>query len=293
MKYPPKQYVRVLAIVLPLLLVGIYFAWHAAQTDPKRVFSDMLRNNLTTAAVTKSVQSSGSDGNATLQRINLQLGAQNVSRWLTTVTSDGSAVTTDSIGTVTADYVSYGDISDKSGKTDYQGLVGIWAKTASRTGSDQQPSLLSASLLDMTLAPVPPIGNIVKPTRDDMLAYIDEQNVFTADFSKVKTVTINGRKAYEYPVSVKLAPYVRLMQAFAHAYGLSELDELSATQYQNAQPVNVKLAVDVLSHRMLRLTLPANGFSETFNDYGIVHTVSLPTKTVTGAQLQQRFESSQ
>ena len=126
-----------------------------------------------------------------------------------------------------------------------------------------------------------------------MVAFMKDQQVFTADYGKVTAVTVGGRKAYEFPVKVKLAPYVRLMQAFAHSFGLKELDSLSASQYQDAQPSEVKIAVDVLSHRMLRLTFPATGFSETFSDYGIAHSVQPPTKTITASELQRLFDAGE
>jgi hypothetical protein len=286
-----KQYARLLAIGLPLVLIGLAFGWYAYQTDPHHVFSDMLRNNLTTSAVTKTMQSSKADS-SNIQQVNVQSGAQTYSRWVTTVKNGNSTVKTDSLGAISADYVRYTRITDKNGKPAYQSAVDVWAKTASRN-STTEPSLFGSSILDLTLAPVPPVGNIAKTQRDDMLAYIATQQVFKTDFGKVKLVTVNGRRAYEYPVSVKLAPYVRLMQSFAHAYGLTELDELSATQYQAAQPVDIRIAVDVWSHRMIRISFPASGFSETFTDYGISKRVQLPAKTITGSELKSRFDGRQ
>jgi hypothetical protein len=44
---------------------------------------------------------------------------------------------------------------------------------------------------------------------------------------------------------------------------------------------------------MTRVTYPTTGFNETYTDYGLMHNITLPTKTITEANLQQRLTQVQ
>jgi hypothetical protein len=287
-----KKYGRVMVVVAILLIAGVVIWWQSVYVSPQRMFADMLVNNLTTASVTKN-EVSTTNGSTLTQRINLQLGGSNSSRWIVTVQQKTAAVTTDSIGTTTTGYVRYTQITPVKNQSAVDNVLGVWAKADANSKTSTLPNLFSNSLLDLNSAPVPPVGNPTPATRNAMLDYIKTQGVFTVDYSKVTKSVINGRQVENFPVSVKLAPYIRLMQAFANAYGLKQLDQLSASQYQSAAPVKITVAVDRLSHQMTRVTYPTTGFNETYTDYGLMHNITLPTKTITEANLQQRLTQVQ
>jgi hypothetical protein len=251
----------------------------------------MLANNLSTTSVTKN-ELSTANGSTLTQRINLQLGGHNSSRWIVTVQQKTASVTTDSIGTPQSGYVRYTQINPAAGKQAAQ-VLGVWASPAKGDTKSVLPTLFANSLLDLNSAPVPPVGNPTPSSRADLLSYTKNQGVFTADYAKVTRGVINGREVDNFPVSVSLAPYIRLMQAFAGAYGLKQLDQLSANQYQTAAPVKLTIAVDRLSHQMVRVTYAASGFSETYTDYGIAHPVTIPSRTITEAALRQRVSQLQ
>jgi hypothetical protein len=202
-------------------------------------------------------------------------------------------VTTDSIGTPTKGYVRYTNITPAKNKQAVNDLLGVWAEADAGSTTSSLPNLFASSLLDLNAAPVPPVGNPTPATRNEMLSYIKTQNVFAADYSKVTNGVINGRKVENFPVSVKLAPYIALMQAFASSYNLKQLERLSASQYQSAAPVKLTIAVDKLSHQMVRVTYTTTGFSETFTDYGIERHVTLPAHTISQDALQQRLKNVQ
>lgn len=286
------QYGRWLLLAAVLIVSFAAIWWHAVYESPERAFHDMLSLNLTTSSVTKNEITSGKEDSVT-QRISLQLGGQNISRWLVTVTQTSGSVTTDSIGTPAAGYVRYTHFADSKGNVNnkYNGVLGVWAKAPTSAKDSSLATLFSDSLLDMSSAPVPPIGNVNASSRAEMLDYINEQQVFTADYKSVKTAIVNGRKTYEIPVSVKLAPYIRLMQAFAHLHGLKSLDDISATDYQAAKPITMNLYVDVLSHRLARAVYPTTGFNETYTDYGIERDIALPHHTVSEATLQGKLKA--
>jgi hypothetical protein len=287
-----KKYGRAIVIIVILLVAGVVVWWQSVYVSPQRIFADMLVNNLSTASVTKNLVST-TNGSTLTQRINQQLGSSNSSRWIVTVQQKSAAVTTDSIGTTTAGYVRYTQITPVKNRQAVDNVLGVWAKSTSANKTSTLPNLFANSLLDLNAAPIPPVGNPTPASRNAMIDYIKTQGVFTVDYSKVTKSVINGRQVENFPVSVKLAPYIRLMQAFANAYGLKQLDQLSASQYQSAAPVKITIAVDRLSHQMTRVSYPTTGFSETYTDYGVARNVTIPSKTITETDLQQRLSGVQ
>ncbi len=286
-----KPVAAVVGLLVLLLVVAGAVGWHG-YTSPKRVFDDMLVNNLTTSAVTKSTISTTST-TASLQQANLQLGGTDATRWLVTIEQKSGSVTTESIGTKGAGYVRYLNIAGAQKSANYTSLLNVWAKAGKSDTDTSLSKLFSQTMLDVSAAPAPPIGNINPSDRAEILTYIKNEDVFTPDYGKVKTAQINGRKVYEYGVAVKLAPYLRMMQAFAHTYGLKDLDAVNPSDYQSVQPVTISVSVDVLSHQMARVTYATNGFSETYSDYGIARPIQLPTHTISTAELQKRLTAAQ
>ena len=262
-----------------MLIVSGSLWWTKVYQNPQRVFEAMLANNLTTTSVTKTIDVSG-EQNTLSQTVRLQLGAINAADWRVTTKQGNVSATTQSIGTPKADYVRY----TKIGGVDRQRaakILNVWGKNGSA-------SLFSQALLDVNYAPVPPLGVVSPVERQDMLRFMKDQQIFTPDYSSVKSVVVNGRKAYEYQVSVAQAPYVRLMQAFETDLGLTALQDLSATQYQNEPAQVLTIDVDKLAHTMLRLKYKAAGYTATYQDYGVTQSITIPNKTIPLDQLKKQ-----
>jgi hypothetical protein len=286
-----KPISAIAGLLLAVVVIVAAISWHT-YTGPKRAFNDMLVNNLTTSAVTKSIVSTTST-TASLQQANLQLNGSDATHWLVTTEQKSGSVTTESIGTQNAGYVRYVHIQGADKSKSYDSLVNVWAKSSKNDTNKSLGSLFSQTMLDVSIVPIPPIGNVNADSRRDMLEYMKGEAVFTPDYAHVKKGVVNGRKVYEYPVSVKLAPYFRVMQAFAHVYGLKDLDSISPSDYQSVEPIKLTISVDTLSHQMLRVSHAASGFSETFSDYGITKNITIPTHTTTTVELQKRFDAVQ
>lgn len=279
-----------LTLIAAVLFVGaVLLWWFGVYQSPRYVFQDMLANNLEVTAVTKNELHTASDQNV-LQRVNLQLGGTNASRWFVTIQQSKSSVSTDSIGTKDGGYVRYTEILDDGGRADrYKSAVGVWAKGSPGDGTTLN-TLFEQSLLDMTAVPVLPLGAVRPEVRGTMLNYINTEGVFAVDYGKVGTTTINGRKALTYEVAVNIAPYLRLMQFFAQNYGLKSLDQVSPSDYQDTAPVKLRISVDKLSHQMLRAESADGKFSETYSDYGIQRDIPIPQHTIPVKQLQQKLQ---
>jgi hypothetical protein len=282
---------RFIVIVAAVLAAVIALWWSQVFMSPKRAYEEMLVNNLTTSSVTKSELSS-SNGQSILQHVSFSLGGVNAARWLVTIQNNGGAVTTESIGTPTTGFVRYVEINDPKQSRDYSGVLNIWAKGDVSNGQPLK-ELFSQALLDVGSAPVPPLGNPTPEVRANLLDYIKDEAVFTPSFKNVKTDVINGRKVYVIRVSVKLAPYINMMRAFAQAYGLTSLDEINPADYQAAKPVELIISIDKLAHTMARVAYPRTGFVETYSGYGLQNTIRIPTETISTSQLDRRLKNVQ
>jgi hypothetical protein len=249
----------------------------------------MLTNNLTARTVTKN-QVVSSSGQTDVQRATLIFGPSYVARALVTIQNSSGEVTTETVATPTAAYLRYAAITDAAKKHDYSKLVNTWAKAGDDDTGTKMRQIFNNSLLDLSLAPIPPVGYVDNDIRSQLLDYITDQSVFAPDYENVKSQVVNGRQVYTYTVTVKLAPYLRMMQEFARVYGLKDLDNISPNEYQAAS-LKLDISVDKLSHQMARVSSTALGLNETFTDYGLKQTIELPSKTVSVSELQSRLQA--
>lgn len=287
----PRSTALVAGAGVILLLCLIW--WNFVLQNPTRVWHDMLRNNLTTSSVTKHI--TGKSGYQSIdQYIRFQLGSTNASDWLVIAKqAQNSNVTTESIGTPNAGYVRYVEInsprvSNQGKPYDFSSVTNIWGKSTDSTSTLGQ--LYSQSLLNLNTAPMPPVGNLPYDKRQVILRYIEKQQVLVPNYTTMKRATLNGHRVYVYDVSVKLAPYLLVMQAFAKDLGLHDLDNIDATQYLNAKPVTLQFSVDSKTHLLLKVAYPSAKYSETYENYGLLTPISIPARTIPVEKLQSNLQ---
>ncbi len=265
--------------------------WYLIWMNPQRVFEDMLTGNLSTTSVTKAVSLRG-NGQSLDQFARLEMGGADATHWLVTAKQAGSAASTESIGTPDAGYVRYVNIaqSKAAGKAlDFSNVLSVWARSDGKADTSLD-SLFSQTVLDIMDAPTPPIANLPTSQRDQVVDFMRDEQVFAPDYSNVKHETINGRAAYTYLVKVKMQAYVRMMQAFAHDLGLHSLDAIDPGQYATSTPV-IAMSVDPASHELVRLNFASSGFIQTYTDWGLLTPITMPAKTITATELQDRLQT--
>lgn len=278
------------AMVLIFAAAGSLVWYQAVWQSPGKVFEDMLANNLSATSVTKQLAAAGA-GQSLDQTVRLRLGSSNIADWLIIAGQGNASITTENIATPDASYVRYVKIAAKDGKpVAAPDLLNQWGKSDGKTDTDLS-QLFAGALLDIQSAPLPPIGNLPAERRENLLAYIRDNKVFTPDYSKVKTGVVNGHGVYTYPVAVSLSAYVVLMQTFAHDLGLSQLDQLDANQYISAEPIAVTLSVDRQSHQLVQAAYAGSGFTQTYTDWGLETAIAPPVHVVTTTELQKRLQA--
>lgn len=286
---------RSIAVALVVLVVTGSFAWwQFIWQDPHRVFDDMLASNLETTSVTRTV-TAGNSMQSIDQTVRLEMGGTNAADWLVAERQNGASVTYERIGTPTAGYVRYIKLAPSaevasSKHLNLTSILNVWARTDDKTSTDLQ-LLYGQTLFDVMNAPTPPIGNMPDSQRENILAFIRDQKVFTPDYGSVKSETVGGRNVYTYTVSVPLAAYIRMMQAFAHDLGMNTLDTLDPEQYVNLQPIKMTMSVDRVSHQLVKLAYGNSGYVQTYGDWGQVTPITMPAHTITTTELQTRLQA--
>lgn len=291
MRYPRRSAVCGAGL---LILVGFFVWWQFIWQHPQRVFTDMLSNSLETVSVTKSA-SANSNGQSVHQVARLEMGGTNAADWLVSANESNSSVTTENIATPNTGYIRYLHIAtnlQKNGGKPYSfnSILGVWGKGDGKTDPTLD-HLFSQTLLDISNAPLPPIGNLPDAERQNVLSYMQQQQIFTPDYKTVKRQTLDGRSVYTYSVSVKLGAYVRMMQGFAHDLGLTDLDTVDPSQYSTVPPIMLSISVDRLSHELVSVSYPGSGFTQAYSAWGQLNAVRLPSKTISTTALQSRIEA--
>jgi hypothetical protein len=289
----PRRSATIAAAVL-IFIVGVLW-WNLIWMSPQHIFADMLANNLTTTSVTKQMTATGS-GQAINQYVRLEMGSTNATDWVVTATQSNSSVISESIGTLNTGYIRYIKIATQSGtqgKADnFSSVLNVWGKADGKT-DPSLGQLFSETLLDINNAPLPPIGNVPAVISQGLVSYMLNQGVFSVNYKNAKSETINGHDVYIYTVSVHLGPYVRMMQSFAHALGITSLESVDPNQYTALAPVTLTISVDKMSHQLVQVDYPAAGFVQSYNDWGLLTPINLPNKTITTTELQTRIQSIQ
>ena len=268
--------------------------WQLVWQNPRRVFENMLADSLATTSVTKTASAS-SGSQHLLQYARLETGNTNAADWLVTVDQSSAGITTESIGTPTTGFIRYTRISttEKAANNtpyNFSKVLNVWGKSDGKTDPSLD-HLFSQTVLDISNAPLPPIGNLPEAKQQELLAYMRAQQIFTPSYGSVKRAKVAGHSVYTYQVAVKLGAYVRMMQAFAHDMGMNNLDTVDPNQYSTLAPITMTLSVDRASHRLVKAVYAGTGFSQEYTDWGLQTPIAVPRADVTTTELQNRLQA--
>lgn len=276
-------------ILLVLVLLGLTAWYKSIYSDPRRVFNSMVENSLRTSSVTKRVVQNSEDQSLD-QTVRLRLGEKHLAQGMTQLSQKGLAsasVVTESIGTPTSDYVRYRSIetdqkSESGEDLDFSCIVGTWGKSENTEST-------SGELYNELVLGVIPVGNLSESDRKEFMQKMAELDVYKVEYENVERGTVNGRQAYEYSVKVLPEAYVTLLKMYAQMVGLTHLDGVNPANYSQADAIEFKVSVDVLSRRLMGIEYES-GRQEYYSAYGSEATTDLPTETVTIEELQNRLQ---
>jgi hypothetical protein len=287
---------KLFAISAIILVFAAAWGWYGlVYSSPSAVFERMLFNNLATTSAYKVIAQKDTDQQLDQKTQLLLTPSQRVYSTvaLRQGADAGTLVSTESVGTTSADYVRYADIKTTQktadGKAfDFSSVLGIWGKSdADDTGNG------GAQLYNQSVLGVVPIGNLSANQRQKLLNQIKDNKVYSIDYSKVNKSFSAGRLVYSYDITVKPEAYVLMLKAFARDIGLKQLESVDPSQYADAPPLQFSFDVDVLSGQLTKITYKDSERTELFSSYGAIVKIDIPDKTVPVQDLQSRLQQIQ
>jgi hypothetical protein len=283
--------------LLALLLIGLTvvgsaaaFGWNLTrERQPAPVFWDALEAGISTRGVTCTIDQNV-HGRRSQQAISLDLVSHSKLRARSTLSQNGTAITTDSISTGLADYVRYTSITTQAGQAqshkDFSKVLNVWSKQV-RTDGD------AVALYDQTVLGgcVVPLGNLSDEKRAPIMAELKQGDIFVTNFSKVKWQWSLTRSTYRFEVTVPPDRYVPFMKSLAKLQGLKGLDEIGAETYASRAPSKLYMTIGAGSHRIQEISYDTHEVTIRFKDFGKVPDTALPATTIPAAELQQRLQA--
>lgn len=278
---------QVLGLVLILILAALGWWGFRSYTAPQHVFEGMIRNNLSTNGVIRH-SSSTSGSQKVDQYLQLSFVGPMTARNVATVSQDAegtkSKVTTETIGTLTADYSRYVSVEttqkNADGKLpDFSQVKNVWGKTE---------DVSSLQYLNQGVLGIIPFGNINGSSKQELVRQFVA--AYEVDYGKVKQEVVNGRKSWVYPVKLHTDKYVTAVKSLSKQLGAGDQPSLDPRAYQQSPPINLTIAVDKLSRQLVQVTYTDAKQKEDYSSYGITAPIALPTKTVPFADLQKQLQ---
>jgi hypothetical protein len=279
----------ILAATFAVAVIGGSLAlYYKAYADPKRVFNDMINNNLATRGFSKQMikhQASGSSDESLQLIFSPSIQVRDIRRL--DLTDSHTKVLVETIGTTKADYQHYLSVKRTlpSGKRpDYTRLYKLWVKNGEGSGGDAQ--LVDSAFFGATL-----FGNLDPASRHQITSQL--KPAYIVDYKNVKKQSINHRRTYTYDTTVLLRSYAQAARQYAQDLDLPIANQIQPSLYPNSAKLHVQMTVDVLSRQLLKVDYFDQGLTETYSGYGTAPQVPLPKKTVTPEQLTQVLNSIQ
>lgn len=283
--FSKRVWIKLLIAGAVWLVVAFCLWWQFVYATPKQVFEGMLANNFSTTSFVRHTTDQRQGAVGVDERAQLQLGAQNVARIITTLKQGEDTVVTDAIGTPSAEYVRYKTIDtprqNANGQPlDFSRALHKWAEQPVDVSSSQTFSQLALGIF--------PMGNLQADDRRALLDYIRTHNVFSVKYDTLKKEWQDGRYVYVYEVQLLPQPYVDMLRQFGEAVGLgAQTEALNAADYASAAPTDMVVTVDVLSRQLRELSFPGGTRVERYQSYGAFVPVELPAATITTTELQE------
>lgn len=287
---------RVTFIAGLVIFVGAGFIWfNKVYSNANNVFWGMVDSSFSSYGRSSTVkQSNGGQNIEQEQTTRLQLGAQNVAMSESRLIQNGGTdneviVTTQSIGTPTKNFTRYSEIDIRQKLAD--GSMPDFSKIENTWASEEILAPGNSSFVQAIYGSLGhiPVGNLSAKSRQELVDYIKKNKVY--DIKSFNKESRNNRSVYVYEAEVNMAKYVTMLKMFDAAIGLEELKGVEPKQFENQEPIQVTLAVDILNRDLVEFSYKGAAQSEKLGSYGAVRSVGLPGETISSQELQQTLQT--
>ena len=284
---PGKPAIFVIVGVL-LLATSAYALDVVILQSPQRVWWSAMQTSMALKGVACTVHKQ--DDN---QEIWLDLTGKKIALVTTTLSQNGTTVTTQDINTPQADYIRYTSVAtaakNTSGKAlDTSKILNVWAKQPRTPASS--PSILGQVALGGCIVP---LVNVPQPQSDQLTAELKKGKVFQTNFAKSAYHWSLTRPYRDYAVTVDPTDYIPFMKQVDSLYGTQALSSVSADSFNGSKSQQLTFRIDAYSRRIQKIWYNGRPESFTFTRYGQVPQTTPPSKTISVTELQQRLQALQ
>lgn len=282
------KYFVVFGVVI--VLVTSYFWYTRLYMTPERRFWSALNNSMATPSVVRTL-SQGNEGNKVVQDFRFYYGEekilQNNISYNETNAASSTNVETEGIVYFPQDqYLRYNAFSNsQNGKksADIDDLLGVWAL---QKNNDPERSRLDyvSELISLAI-----FGNFDAKYRNETINQMKEQNVY-GEVNNGVSKDVDGEAVVVYETSVKLKPYVTLLNnAFVRA-GYGNFTALNPDDYQNEPSLPVTVTVRKKDNTIR--SIDYSGRVEQYSNYGVKNLIERPDATLSVEALQRRVQEA-
>lgn len=285
-----KKTITGIVIVGLIILLSSTWAWYSfVYTSAERVFWGMMDSSLQTRGVTRYIKQS-SEAGSTEQYLQLELGANNVAKSLTTIEQKNAEggltrVVTESIGTSDANYSRYNEISTPE-QVDFGATLDTWGREDATSQSETQ------SILSEAVFGVVPFARLGANQRSEIMQFVRDNNIYKTDFGTAQKTTVDGKTAYSYKVEIDTVKYIELLKLVDKMMGLNQLQLIDPNSYANSPTIPLEISVGVDSRQLLRTRYDAIEREEHFNGYGVQPGFEVPQNVVSRQELETQLQKT-
>ncbi len=273
-----------------LVLLAIVLWWTKTSVNPKSVFWGMISNSMNTSGVTLHIDEKSKAANDS-QAIQYSLGTTNQVHSLRTVTQNGTTVKTESIGTDSKTFTRYTEVTKGNKPVKLTNVLGVWSDpTSGGTTAQLLPQVALGLALPLGAVPVP-IGYVNPDDRNSIIKAMQQRVLYQVNFGTVKKHRVNGRLVYDYNVSMQPQLYLDTLKLFADKAGMKDLDNVDTSQYASLSAIKVTLSVDARSKNLVKVVDSDQGYTETYDGYGVRTQVQVPKSAISMTDLQKRLSA--
>ncbi len=282
--------------IATVLLAAIFVAWQYHNvTNPDRLFWGSVNNSLQTMSYTrhstiKQGQQSVDQVIATTAEPKQRVFGDTV---FTQTGVDSATAKTENIGTPVYDYVRYTSIvtgaqGERDGKPlDFSSVLNIWGKTQPDDTSITQGQLYNQSVLGVF-----PTGNLTAAQRHSLVKHMKDNKAYSYKVVETRHSGLFRRPTYTFSVTVNPVPYITAIQEFAKETGLTHLDGINPSDYEQASQLFFSVSIDGWSHQVTQTAQSAGSKTEDISGRNLRKELPAPPKdAISVDELQAQLQS--
>lgn len=281
-----------LAVASGLLFIAsaviyAFSAWYwvtNVKHSPNRVFWASIDQALSTNGVTTTVQTD-SDSQKFRQDTLLRTGAELQAKSIVYVEgTEGSIVRSETLGTVTSNYIRYRELEGTSGSINSD-IKDKWAII------DESEAPAGRLLIDGLESTIIMVGNLPREKRISLVQKLQTTQAIKLQSRTASGKVVEGRKVDVYQVTIDPVKYFEVLKDFLNYMGLPEAAEEINVNQAGTQLIVAEFAVNVPSQQFVKFGIPTLDATNAmkFSNWGAQTPFDVPQTLLSYKELQNNL----